>query len=101
MVCRDACNSGGSGNILECAAFPVMEQSIALVGERVDEYVGPAVVIEVGEINPHPSKGLSVLVVGHAKLGRAFRKCPVALIVKELLRKGVIGDRYVRPAIPI
>src|SRR2546426_998922 len=58
----DARHAARSGHVVETCALPVLEQSISLVRQRIDKYVGPSVVIvikrvasQVGDVKVGPA----------------------------------------------
>src|SRR5262249_13547564 len=89
------------GNIIEGSSRPVLEESVALRSESVHEDIGPAVVVVIRKIDTHAGEGLTILIESHPHLARDFAEGAVATIAKELLRKGIVGDDDVRPAIAV
>ncbi len=79
-----------------------MKQSVALIGKRIDEDVGPAIVIVVGEVRSHTGEALAILVIGDSGTTTATSsKLAVVEIVKQLLGNGVVGDEDIGPAVAV
>ena len=92
--------STGAGNIVE-RAVTVSKQSIFLVGERVDEQIRPPVVIIVFKHDSHAREASALIVERNSILQAEFFEAAVPFVSKELLRKRVVGNRDVGPAIVV
>src|SRR5687768_3823947 len=68
-----------------------MKQPIALIGERVDEQIGTAIVVVVGRVDAHTGEGPAVLVVSDPGLESHLAELAIGFVSKKLLRVRVVG----------
>ncbi len=61
----------------------------------------PAGAIVIGPIDAHGSARHSVLAVSHAGRHALFAECAVAVITVELIRLGIVGDKYIGPSVAV
>src|SRR5262249_45632293 len=81
------------------AIAKISEQREALVRNRRDEKILPTVVIHVSCVYAHGTEGLAVVVKCDARLQSHFLKSPTALISKQEIRGGIVGDKNVQQAV--
>src|SRR5204862_3421569 len=82
-------------------ALIVAKECIFLIGERINEDVGPTVVVVIGEVGAHACENFAILIISKPYVEGDLGECTVAVVVEKLLGEGVVGDEDVRPAIPI
>src|SRR5436190_10069142 len=100
MEHRDSAHPARTARVIE-AALRIPKQCVFLGSQSVDEYVGPSIVIVITEICAHTRERVSVVVIAEPGSNGYFLKCAIPLIPEQLLRKRVIGDQDVRPAVAI
>ncbi len=97
----DAPDAGGVGVVREGPVPGVAVERPALVGEVRDDDVGPAVVVVVGEVDPHAREGPPVLVEGGEGQQRHLLERGVAPVPVEELPDGVVGHEDVGEPVPV
>src|SRR5712691_11651048 len=89
------------GLFFETAGSVVHEKIVSLAGERGDEQVFVAVVVEIARIDTHAALGFTVSAEGRARDECRIREGAVVPIDPQLVRLAVVGDEDVDPAVAI
>src|SRR4029077_2732075 len=91
----DTANTGKQSGIREGGIAVALIQGVALVGKIRDDHIGPAIIVEIREVDAHAGEGSTVTVDGDAGGKADFFKGTVAPIVKEKFEHGIVGDKKV------
>ena len=83
----------------ETAAF-VAVQGVEFLGEVGDQDVRAPIVVVVLEIDAHPREPAAVLVVRDAAPQAAVLEDEAALVAKQLLRLGIVGEHDIDVSVP-
>src|SRR6266404_4958947 len=97
----DRRHSGIVGNVRERIAANVAVKHIVFIVEVSDEYVEPSVVIIVTQRDAHTALLGAVSVNRHARFEPDLLKRAVPVVMVEIVRRRVVGDVNIYPAIAI
>src|SRR5258706_13750187 len=97
----DRRHSGIVGNICERIATNTAVKHIVFIVEVGDEYVEPSVVVIVTQRDAHAALLGAVSVNRHARFESDLLKRAVPVVMVEIVRRRVVGDENIYPAVAI
>ncbi len=98
---RNCAQSGAIRRIVKSSIPQIREQRVSLIGEICNDEVGPSIIVIVGTIDAHARKGSTTAVYTNTRHHADLLESTIALVAKQELRHGVIGNHNVRPTVTV
>src|SRR3984957_8861948 len=94
-------DTGGLCDVFKWTFSRIAVQRKAVTVHRSEKDIRHAIIIDISEVSPHTSNSLAVFVVGYTGQECDICECPIAIVVQQEVRNGVVGNKDVGEPIAI